>query len=812
MLNDLRYAARALRKNPGFAITAIVSIALGIGANATTFSLADGLLFRPLPVARPAQVVTLRARTPAGRFGDISYPDYLDFRDKNQSFSGLVAYRLAPVGFAADARAQVELKYGYLVSGNFFQTLGVEPQLGRGFRPDEDKVPGRDAVVVLAHDFWKNEFSADPSVIGRHVRFHGLDFTVIGVAPESFTGIDPFVKPAFFVPSMMGPRLLPSNDDLLTNRGKRDFGVKGRLRPGASVRSADAEASAFAKSLEQSYPGTNRTFGAAVRTETQTQLDNSPADALLVVLLFTVVFLVLSIACANVANLMLNRGQARAREIAVRLAIGASRVRLLRQLMAESLLIGLAGGALGLFLAELFVPLFTTLQSNAPGDVPTQLTFHVDDRVLGFTILVSIFSAVLFGLVPSLRATSTDLVPALKSGLWDQTRKRLFGRSALVSVQIAGSLVLMTMALQMLSGSALMLQRGPGYRISHLILMRFDPSLGGYTPAQTEQFYKTLVDRASAIPGVKSAALTGSLPSSNNQLHAPIVPEGYQFPRGTESLDRTEEIVDRAYFQTLGIPLLEGRGFLPADRADSPYVAVVSEVFARKYFGGHALGRRLRLNGKTSPWLEVVGVAANTKYSFITLPPDEMVYVPLSQHPQPQMKLVAESFGDAVALAAPLKALVTSIDPSLPIFAVGTMEDYFEQRTVRTLNLFDRTVGILGLVGMGLALVGLYAIVSYQVTRKTREIGIRMAIGAAQRQVVAAVLRQAALMGLAGVGIGLALSPAGRALTTALGSPGFNPLLFSAVPVGLLLITLLAAAIPARRAARVDPMTALRQD
>jgi predicted permease len=530
-----------------------------------------------------------------------------------------------------------------------------------------------------------------------------------------------------------------------------------------------------------------------------------------------IVLLVLAIACANVANLMLSRGRARAREIAVRVAIGAGRGRLVRQLMVESLVIGLGGGALGLLLAEFSVPLFSTIQ--VAGDLPIVFTFQLDDRVLGFTILVSVASAVLFGLVPALRATKTDLVPALKagaSGIAHHGGKLPFARSALVTVQIAGSLVLLTMAAQMLSGTVLMLQRGPGYRTGHLLMMRLDPSLAGYSPAQTEQFYKTLVDRARVVPGVKSAALTLSGPMSNNQLVATVIPEGYQFPRGVEGLEIVEEVIDRGYFEAFGVPILQGRGFLPADRADSPGVAVVSEIFARKYLGQNPIGKRIRLNGPSKsnagPWVEVVGVAANTRYFFITTPPSEMVYLPLIQHPQSRMTLIAESYGDSATLASPLKATLRSMDPNLPILNLRTMEDLFEKRTMKTLNLFNRTVAILGLVGLGLALVGLYAVVAYQVARRTREIGIRMALGADRRQVVIAVLKQAAVMGLTGIGIGLLLSPGGRALTTALGSPGFDPVLFSAVPIGLLLTTLLAAAIPARRAARVDPMVALRQE
>jgi predicted permease len=376
-----------LRQNPGFALTAIVSIGLGIGANATIFSLADGLLFRPLPVRDASRVVTLKSRTPSGTYGNFSYADYADLRDKSRSFDGIVAYQLAPFGFATDAKMQPQLKAGFLVSGNFFPVLGTEPQIGRGFRIEEDRVPGRDAVVVLGHDFWKNEFAADSSILGKSIRINGLDFTVIGVAPESFKGMDQYVRPAFFVPAMMAPKLLASNSEVLSDRADRSFFVKGRLKPGVSLHAADAEVAALAKSLERSFPKTNQSFGAAVRTELQARRDFAQGDVLLINLLFGIVIVALLIACANVANLMLGRGRARAREIAVRLAIGASRGRLVRQLMVESLLIALAGGALGLLIAVFGVEVLSTIQ--IPSDIPIQLSFQLDGRVLAMTILAT---------------------------------------------------------------------------------------------------------------------------------------------------------------------------------------------------------------------------------------------------------------------------------------------------------------------------------------------------------------------------------------------------------------------------------------
>jgi len=806
MLKDFRYAFRALRQNPGFAATAIVSIALGIGANSAIFSFADGLFFRPLPVPHSSGVVTVSSRTPSGTFGNLSYRDFSDFRRHNQSFEGMVAYHLEPFGFARDARSQPQLRMGFLTSANFFQLLGVVPRIGRGFRPDEDEVPGRDAVIVLSYDFWKTEFEANPAVIGQQIRLNARDYTVIGVAPESFTGLDQYVRPAFFVPLTMG------TSDLLTDRANRVFQVKGRLKPGMSILASAAEIDAMAQKLQSWYPDTNRSFGAAVRTELQTRTDDDPVTPLLLGLFFIAVMIALAIACANVANLVLSRGRARAREIAVRLAVGASRGQLIRQLMAESLLIATAGGALGLVIAEFAVRVFSTMQ--VPGDVPVQLSFQLDTRVVWFTALIAAGSAILLGLFPALRSTRVDLIPALKTGEADQARRRFFGRSALVVVQVAGSLVLLVAAAQLYRAFSHMLAASPGFRTSNMLLMRFDPGLIGYNSTQTEQFYNTLRDRSREVPGIKWVGLTYAVPMTSEWGRSEtVIPEGYQFPRGKETVSLLSNVVDYNYFATFAVPIVAGRGFLPTDRADSPRVVVVNQAFAQHYLGEHPVGKRLRLHDRNGPWMEVVGVTATGKYVSLLEPTIEYIYLPLSQNPQTRMTMIAQTSGDPLGQVGPLREVIRSIDSNLPVFGVRTMEDLFDQRSVKVLHLVNAVVGVVGLIGFGLALVGLYAVVSYQVALRRREIGIRMALGAHQPQVMRMILKQAAMMGGAGVSVGLVLSVLYvRAIGAALSVPAFDPLLFSLVPVGLLLTTLVAASIPARRAARLDPMSALRQE
>jgi putative ABC transport system permease protein len=817
MLNDIRYAIRALRQNRGFAFTAIISIGLAIGANSSIFGFIDALLLRPLPVPRASDVLSLRQIEPtasasglANLSGGFSYPDFVYFKENNQSFEDLLAFHLVPAGFAPDARTQPQLRMGYVVSGNFFKVLGVKLQLGREFSADEDRVPGRDAVVILDHGFWKREFASDPSIVGRRVKLGSMDFTVIGVAPESFTGLDSFVHPAFYAPIMMAGKF-PPDADVLTNRASRRFDVKGRLKSGVSIETAAREAAGLAKSLEQAYPDTNRGFGATVLTESQFRFERVPVYRMVVVSLFGLVLIVLLIACCNVANLMLGRGKSRAREIAVRLAIGASRSRLVRQLMVESLIVALAGAVVGLVVADAALNFFAATAVPV-SDYPVQLAFQLDTRVLYFTLFVSVASAILFGLVPALQATKTDVAPTLKSGEQSERRKRFLGRNTLVTVQLAGSVLLSIAAFQLYRGYGYLLVGAHGFRRDHVLTMRLDPSVAGYTPAQTAQFYQTLLDRSGQIPGLLSTALTSFLPLTTDLQQKNVIPEGYEFTSDQRSASVFLSAVDDHYFDTFGVRIVAGRGFAPTDTDNSPRVAIVNNAFAQKYFGGNAVGKRLRLNGREGPWAEVVGVAVTGHYLSVAEAPTDFLFLPHTQEPLPRMTMLALSTGDPAALAVPLRDLVRSIDANMPVLSVRTMDNHFDQSASSNFYLTTTIFGSASFMGLVLALVGLYALVSYQVARRTREIGIRMALGAAQGQVMRMVLREAVVMSVVGVGIGIVLSlAAGRGLTMGRPAP-FRLTLNVLVPLALMLTTLVAAAIPARRASRVDPLIALRQD
>jgi predicted permease len=812
MLQDIRFGIHTLLANRGFTLVAMISLALGIGATSAMFSLADALLFRPLPVARPGDVVTVHTTTPSTPFGGVSYRDYIDLRDRNKTFAGLVGYELTPFALSQQPGALAQLKYGFLVTGNFFQTLGVQPELGRGFRADEDRVPGRDAVVVLSHDLWEKQFAADRSVIGRVIRLNGLDFTVVGVAPERFTRMDQYFRPALYVPVMMGPRLAGHADNAyLEHRDWRSLTVKGRLRPGVSIAQAQAELAGLAKGLERAYPETNHGTSVSVQTELQTRVQMSPPDAQMVTMLLVLAALVLLVACANVANLLLSRARARGREVAIRLAIGASRFRLVRQLLTESLLMAIGGGLLGVLVAYAGVLFFK--QIRFPTDMPIEFALVLDQRVLLFAAAASMLSVILFGLTPALQTTRTDLVPALKASASSGPAKRRFwGRNALVTGQIAVTLVLLVVASMVFRAFRAYMGGGPGFRTSHLLLMRFDPSLVHFDDARTRQFYKYVRESAALVPGVESAALASAIPMAPAQDQGALIPEGYQLPKGQETVSMFFNTVDEHYFDAMGIDVLRGRGFLETDTANMPRVALINQEMASRYWPKQdAIGKRFRLGDRNGAWVQVVGVTKTTKYLFIAEPPMPFVYLPFSQNPHSRMALVTASRGDPAGLTTPLREMVRQFDPSIPVFDVRTMADFYKQRAIDVPNMLIETVAFLGLMGLALAVVGLYGLVAYSVSCRTREIGIRMAIGASQASVLRLVLRQGLVLAGIGVAIGLVISAlAGKVVMSAFYTARFDMLSYLLVPVVLIAVTLIASSIPARRASQIDPTTALR--
>jgi len=811
---EIRLTFRVLAKNRGFTAIAAMSLALGIGANSAIFSLADALLLRPLPIRDPGAVVTVTTNTPDNPYSGVSYPNYRDLRGKSQSFDGVVAFQLSTWGVASSANEIAQMRMGLIVSDNFFQVLGVEPTLGRSFRPEETRVPGRDAVVVLAHDFWYNQFAADRSVIGRTIRLNGIDFTVVGVAPESFTGVDQYIRPALFVPVTMKQRLDASKDNPLETRGNHDFTVKARLKPGMSLGTARAELTTIWNNLQQSYPDTNRGRKIDGKTEIQARYQQDPYDAILVMFLMGLVGLVLIIACANVANLLLARASSRSREIAIRLAVGASRMRLVRQLLLESLVLALLGGLLGVVLGYAGIRFLQRIQ--VPTDLPVVISVQLDHRVLAFSLIAALVSALFFGLMPALQSTKMGLVPALKAGGQGlRGRRRTIGRNILVVGQVALSMALLVAAGMLVDAVGKTLTFDPGFRTDHLLMMEFDTALVRYTDEQTREFYRSLRDRASALPGVRSVAMTCYVPFSPNGYGKSVVPEGYEFPKGRDSASTPGAVVDEHYFDTMKMAIVRGRGFTAGDKAGARRVAVVNEEFARSYWPKQdPIGKRFRLNDSKGPWIEVVGLTRTSRYFFIAEPPMKFLYLPFSQEQNSRMSLIVETFADPATIAMPLRAVVRGIDPNQPIYNVRTFSSFYEQRAIAVAMTLMQVVATMGLLGLTLALIGLYGLIAYSVSRRTQEIGIRMAIGADRVEVLKMVLRQGFVLVLAGIAAGGALSVVvARMLAIGLAGLGTpNPITYVVVPIALLLITLAACYIPARRASLIDPIRALRYE
>lgn len=813
---DLRHGRRMLAKNPGFTLVAVASLAIGIGANTAMFSFADALLLRPLAVVHPSEVVTVGSASSLDSFTSIvaSYRDYLDLRDQSKSFDGLVGFTDSPYGFATRRDELPKMKLGTLATSNFFRVMGVEPELGRGFLPEENQAPGRDAVMVLDHDFWENQFSADRSVLGRKVWVGGIEFTIIGVTPARFTGLNRYLRSEFYIPVMMWPRLVNNPKDRpLEARDNRSLFIKGRLKRGVTLAQAQAELAAIGKNLERAYPDTNRNQNVVVRTELEARIMQSPIDAQMVAMVGVLAIAVLLVACANVAGLLTSRAPNRAREIAVRLAIGAGRPRLIRQLLTESLLLAVLGGLAGLGIGYAGVIFFRQIQ--VPSDLPFKISVNLDQRVLLFSLLVAVASVVLFGLAPAIQTTRTDLVSALKSSTGDtRDRRSRWGRNLLVCGQVAISLVLLVVTTFIYRGFRNELSVDPGVRKDHLLMMTFDPRLVRYNDAQTAEFFRQVVERARSVAGVKSAALTASIPLGTDQDGATILPEGYRFPAGKEAADMFSDTADENYFDTGGIHILRGRGFRATDTANSPRVAVVNEEVAKHYWPGRdPIGKRFRLDDRNGPWAEIVGVAKTVKYLWIAEAPTEFLYLPLAQHPRQRMILLTESFGDPASLAAPLREMVRGLDANQPIFDVRTYDDYYHYRAIKTPSLIVQTVAAMGVMGLVLAMVGLYGLVSHAAGRRTREIGIRMAIGAQRSSVLRLVMRQGLILALSGVGVGLVASfGAERVLQGIFSGSGVDfPTYLMVVPF-LLAVTMLAAYIPARRASRLDPTKALHYE
>jgi predicted permease len=805
---DVRYAARALRRSPLFATVSVLSIAIGVGATTGIVTLANTLLLRPPPGVRSPERVVAVGRTTEGRgFDTFSYPTFVDYRAAT-SLSGLAAILVEPRSVSLAGPGGGEPVHMSAVSGNLFEVLGARTALGRFFTMAEDRAPGADPVVVLSHTFWKTRFDADSGIVGKPIVLNGSPFTVLGIAAEGFQG--PFVlAPDLWVP-LTASTLLGTSANIFTQRQSVWLMGIGRLAPDAGIGQAQAELSSIAARLAQQYPDDNERHGVSVTPATFFPGEIHGMIAGFMAVLLAVAALVLLIASTNVAGMLLARASARRREIAVRLALGASRGQIVTQLVIESLLVFAAAGAAGLLLARWMVDGLMALVPR----LPVQLVFdpQLDWRVLTFALLVSLVTGVVAGIVPALQSTRPDLVPALKSSSGSTgTKQRLRLRSGLLVAQIAFSMLLLIVAGLFARGLTRAQSIDPGFDPRGVQIASMDLGLANYDSLAGRRVAATLLERARAIPGVQSAALTTMLPLDGGGMGlGTIAVAGRTPPDEREGWRMDWNVVTPGYFATMGIPIVRGRDFAETDRAGAGDVTILNEAFAAALFPGEdAVGRTVNNDGRV---MTVIGVARNSKYRSLGESRRNFIYVPLSQRYMGRTNLLVKTAG-TTAVAAPIRRIVADVDPALPIVRQQTMNE----QTVT--SLFPQRValyvsGSLGVVALLLALLGIYGVTAFTVAQRTREIGVRVALGAQRSHVLGLVLRQGIVLAGIGVTVGsLAAFGATRLIGSMLyGVAPTDVVAFGTAATLLACAALVASWFPARRAARVDPMIAIRSE
>jgi predicted permease len=820
LLANIRFALRTLAKSPSFSLVAIASLALGIGANTAMFSYVDAVLLRPLPVPDSGRIVQVNSTAPDTRLGRISYADYKDLRARVKSLEALTCYDFFLAGIAARPEDVPRYALNSAVSGNFFTGLGVRVTLGRAFRDDEDVVEGRDLVAVISFHMWDRDFARDPSVLGRQIRLNGSPFTIVGVAAEGFTGPEAFVSPDVYIPMHAYRNAVPGTEyDHLSSRKRRQTLVLGRLKPGVSAAEAQAELRIIARSLAEQYPDTNRDRTVTVLDYVKARFENSPADAILAMTLLGITALVLLIACANVANLLLGRGAARAREIAVRMAIGASRTGLVAQLLTESLLLAAAGGLAGIGVGYLGVRYLRAIP--IPSDFPVTLDLQMDVRLLVFSLATSLATGIAFGLAPALRSTRRDLISSIKAGDSGPSRssvlrRLLNGRNLLVTAQLALSVILLVLSAACIRGFQAAWKIDPGFRVDHTLFFSLDPGVQRYDEPRTRDFYKKLTDGLRDAPGVTRVSFSSSIPFSTNQNARKYLAEGAQPRTSGDAPVAFAYKVDEHFFPLMETKILRGRGIDSRDTAKSPRVAVVNELLARKLFGeADPIGKRFRLDSPEGAEVQVIGVAKQGIYTYWAEPPQEAVWTPFAQDYSSQMYVEVRTKGDPASFSSVIRQQIRALDPDMPVLRISTMATFFRDRAMLGPRLIAQIVTTAGVMGLFMAVIGLYGVVSYAVGRRTREIGVRIAIGATPGRVIRMVLNQGAVLSVVGVAIGLALViPLARTFVPKI-VVGTNPLdiiVLAGVPALLAAATMAACWIPAQRAARVDPTKALRQE
>ncbi|MEM7353206.1 MAG: ABC transporter permease [Acidobacteriota bacterium] len=811
LARDLRQAVRLLSRKPVLSGLAVLSFALGIGVNSSIFTLVNAVLLREPPVVDAGRVVEIYTSDAEGfRYATTSYPDYLDLRREATVFSQLEATSATFVSY--DDGERTELLFGEEVSHGFFDFLGLPMTLGRGLAVPEE-TPGANPLVVLGERFWRERFAADREVLGRSLKLNGVDCTVVGVAPAAYRASQSGLVADVWLPVTMHDAL--AERPSLDRRGSRSLFLKGRLRDGIIVETAQAELDLLAARLGTAYPETNEgrslTAVAARDVAINPGIDGKIFGA--ASLLLVIVGLVLLIACSNIANLLLARAAERRRETAVRLALGSSRGRLVRQLLAESLVLAVGGAALGLLFAHWTSRLIVSF--NPPLPIPVALDLGVDLRVFGFTFALAVAAGILCGLAPALQASRADLVSAIKGegSTLVGSRRRVSLRSVLVVGQVALTTILLAGAGLFLRSLASAQAIDPGFSLQRGVALTVGLGFGNrYTEAQGAAFFDQLRERAAALPGVRRAAWAEHLPLSFGFSRRGMEIEGRTAVTEEEQSEIDTVRVGPGYFETLGIPLLRGRGFSDRDAATTSPVVVVNDAFAQRYWPGEdALGKRLR-SRRDDPWAEVVGVVRTGRYRTLGEESLPFVYRSHQQDYSSMMTLVVAADGEAATLAA-LRAELQALDRQVPIFDQRLMSGHLDV-ALYPARLGAALLAAFGILGLALASVGLYGVVAYSVSRRTREVGIRMAIGAGARDVLSLVVREGMALVAVGLGLGLATALAAAHLLSSVlyGIAPHDPLTFAGVALVLGAAALIANLVPAQRATRVDPIVALRYE
>ena len=828
MLRDVRYGLRVLIKSPGFLLVAVLSLALGIGANATIFTLINTVFLRPLPVENPSELMFIYGTDTSnnqnavlGSFLPLSFPNYVDYRTQNDSFVDIAVYGFpsnVPVAAAGEKPAPAGAQ---VVSENYFSLLGVKPALGRAFLPVEGRDTGSSTVAVLHYKFWERRFGSNPAVVGSTIRVNGQPFVIIGVAPQGFDGTIGVIAPDMWTPVMSYPYVLAGvtfpGGPIEHNRRLLNFFMFGRLKPSVSAARAQAALQTIGLRLEKEYPNENKGRNVGMLPLNQATLP--PQFRAIIArgsgVLMAIVGLVLLIACANVANLTMTRATARRREFTVRLALGGARWQLIRQLLIESVMIAVPGAALGLWVAvggrSLIVSLLPAIVN------PENLNMPMDTRVLAFTLALAFLSAMLFGILPALRASRSDLASDLKERMGTSGPVAGFGgrvklRSLLVLFQVGLCVVALASAGLFIRSLANAQTIDLGFEHDKLVALQYNVTSNGYDQNRGKAYHRQILERLRATPGVAAVTLASTLPM-NPGFQRSVFPEGQETSKDNRGVLVLTNIVGTGYLETLRIPLMRGRDFTEADREGQQKVAIINETMARRFWPNEdALGKRFRFFGDNDPHV-VIGIARNAKYVFVGEDPQPMAYTPLEQQYTPAMALVVRTAGRPDALKTTIEREVRSIDPGIVLNNVQTVSDLLSASLTGP-RVAATLLGVFGAMALVLAAVGIYGVMSYSVNLRSQEIGIRMAMGARRQDVQLMVLRQGMTIVLIGLACGLAIAAGISRLLSGLlyGVGTADVRAFASTAAVLLLVALIANYLPARRATRVDPIAVMRYE